>query len=257
MKELVVCSMFRDSMVWRNSKIRQVHRYFKQMKEQSVKPDIYALEGDSIDNTYETVSWYANNLAHITLVKCDINASRVTSDAEPKRYVELASLGNYLFQKVSGKYKYCLWLESDLIIHNTGLIESLLDLIKSDENIGACAPMIYIQNILFRDGRLRRDGELCQLPTIFYDSWGFTSEVCDFKQVTPYDRPQGIIDGGSVGSCVMFDLEFAMANNIDFGIDGCLRELCMGFRNHGKTIKIDCDKWVLHPGTAQVRGRWV
>jgi len=258
MKELVICTMFRDSMLWKHHQINQVERFFRQMKEQSVQCDIYAIEGDSQDNTYEALRYVADSTPNLNLIKFDMGNSPVTSDAAPKRYQELAALGNHMLEHVAGKYRYMLWIESDLIITNKRLVETLLREMKRNWRVGAMAPMIYIQNNAFRDARQSTEpNELDNLPTIFYDSWGFESRLCNFRQVTPYDRPTGIIEASSVGSCVISDLDFVNKKGINFGANGCFKGFCSAIIEHGKLVKVNTDIYVLHPGEIQVRGRWI
>lgn len=261
MKELVICTMFRDSMLWNNHKINQVDRFFKQMKEQSITFDICALEGDSVDNTYKVLCKYGESLDNLTIIKHSMGATPVTSDPVGDiRYRELALLANTILYDVQSKYRYMLWIESDLIILNPRLIEILLNNIKRNPRIGCIAPMVWIQNPTFKNNNINpKDyaGEFF-VPTIFYDGWGFQSRFVNFKSVTPYNRSvTGIIEASSVGSCVMTDLEFLSAQNIDFGIVGCLKGLCHSVAAAGKLIKINTDIHLFHPGQYQVRGRWI
>lgn len=256
MFKLAICSMFKDSMVWHGRKINHVHRFFEQISKQDFNGhiDIYALEGDSSDNTYEILQQY-----NCTLLKRDIGTSRVASDGNPLKYVELSRLGNELLHLTRDKYSHLLWIESDLIVENPGLITALYNRVN-DAIIGV-APLVWIQNRRFRksDQYPRARQQLRTLPTVFYDGWGFIAgDGSKFDWLNPTNFPhKGLINMCSVGSCVMFNNNFLSKHKLDFGYNGCLKGLNESIINHNGCITLDCDLYIKHPGDYCIEGRWI
>lgn len=256
MSKIAVCAMFKDSVMWHGTRINHVERFFNQILSQDFEGglDIYVLEGDSKDNTYEELQKYP-----CTILKRDIGTDRVASDGNPNKYVELSKLGNDLLHTVRCKYSKVFWIESDLIVHNTSLISSLAKSI--DDKVVAVAPLVWIQNARFKkqDKNYRTRKYLNNLPTVFYDGWGFVGANCEgFGFLTPpqiYMR--GLMPMCSVGSCVMLNNEFLTTHSLDYGYNGCLKGLNKSIVEHGGQVWLDTNLYVLHPGDQVKEDRWI
>ena len=126
--ELGICSRFRDSMTWCDYEINHVPRFFSQILSQDsdlIKRGNFAFfleEGNSVDNTYETLLRYSKNAKNIFLAKSDTSAlQHVTSSSEPSRFQELSKIGNRILEMAKGKCDNILFIESDLIIRKNYL----------------------------------------------------------------------------------------------------------------------------------------
>lgn len=248
MLDLAICSFFKDSQVWGGLKINQVDRYFNQIKEQNLEIDwkIFAIEGNSSDDTRFSLENAQLCGWNIEIIDDEISKdSPVQSTTGSNRMKTLNDLGNFMLEKVKGKAKNYLWLESDLIIPDY-LIESLL-FAQHRSKFDIIAPVITEQT---------RD--------IFYDIWGFVdldgkewnqnshNEYNPHHSKSEFDR---YIEMSSIGSCALISGNI-VNSGINFG-DNCFRGLCQNARNAGYKVGVDLETRIFHPSRYFINGRLV
>lgn len=242
---IAVCSLFRDSVVWHGRKINQVDRYFSQLKNQTYgfnNLQVYCLEGESKDNTFDTLSKYSST--NVKIYKDDeVSDTVIESIEKQERLVNLSRIANNLLSKIDyTDISHVLWIESDLIINNR-LIDDLLDvanLIQEESYI--IAPYVYLQNH----------------KHINYDTWGFRHLDGErFKiHINKRDNVKShLIKLSSVGSCALISADI-LKSGINFG-SGCFVELCQSAINYGAGVYASPVVEILHPGTILMKNRWI
>lgn len=242
-----VCSFFRDSMNWYGHQINHVHNYFSQIGNQENAPEdiaVFVLEGDSKDNTYETLLEYQKIHDNIFVIKDNVTFDvPVASTLNSNRFEQLSRLGNILFNASKWFCDYIVWIESDLLIPNN-LLHSLLADIQFLENTGIVAPITMLKT-----------------QNQFYDTWGFINmDGSTWDNGPPFskvlDTDKRFIQMLSVGSCMIIDAK-VLRDGASVGTNGCFRELCRQTCERAYNIYIDKQLTVWHPSSEIVVNRWI
>lgn len=243
MLDLAICSFFKDSQEWGGLKINQIDRYFNQIKEQNLEIDwkIFAIEGNSSDDTRFSLEGAKLCGWNMEIIDDEISKdSPVQSTTSSSRMKTLNDLGNFMLEKVKGKARNYLWLESDLIIPDY-LIDSLL-FAQNRSKFDIVAPVITEQT---------RD--------IFYDIWGFVnldgSEWQPQSHLVYEQEGERYKELKSIGSCALISGNI-VNSGINFG-DNCFRGLCQNARNAGYKVGVDLETRIFHPSRYFINGRLV
>jgi hypothetical protein len=249
-----VCSLFRDSQHWFGHDIKQVDRYFDQIKKQEdfLKRElqgfsgfnIFAGEKDSKDNTRQVLEEYKNDNNNIEIFDTESSDSQVESTFD--RVKNISKVANSLLNKsFEQKADYTLWIESDLIIRRDDLVFELHKKLQSENSAAIVAPIIWCKI----DHRL-----------IFYDTWGF---VCNDGESWENSYPFNInytssdyryLDMKSVGSCVLVKNSFISKDH--FGTDA-FRDFCKKTKEKGGKIYADKEVEIYHPSEHNIRQRHI
>lgn len=252
---IAVASMMRDSQVFHGREIRQVERFFRQLKNQqgrgtSFRLTFHLVEGDSRDDTHAAIvremsAWEEREGGPIgELFKFDHGGPNVSSVESDIRFKALSRVANVAFRAArdSGA-DYVLWTESDLIL-GPELTTSLLDGFRLGKGVGAVAPLpIFLQNA----------------QRAFYDVWAFCG--LDGRKWGNHELTELIIGErykpmAAVGCCALFGGNILRKVNADFG-EGCFPFLCAKLRDAGATVWLDSVTEIMHPSSENVRGRLI
>jgi len=226
--KIAVCTLFRNN-------AKDALHTFKQRMEwkQQVgyKYDIIhvCLEGDSIDDTYETIQSFQDRL-NIILIKHDTGGPHYPSHAIPDRLITLGKLSNIVLERAMEENpSYILWLDSDVTIPKN-YINRLLS-----HNKDVVAPMFFFEN-----------------STYFRDTWGYRVNNELFTNRYPYCktyRNNELFEVDSVGLPLISAK--VIKDGARFG-DEEIVDLCRSIRALGYKIFVDPSISVTHPrnGTA-------
>jgi len=238
--KVAVVSLFRDSNIWHGHEIRQVDRYIKQMKEQTYGFDnlnLYLVEGNSTDGTFETLRDYSLLYKNIQVEIFNNPYHAVESTTDPDRLRFLSMVGNHALSMVQGE-DYILFIESDLIIKKD-LIEILVKNLEENPEIGIIAPYTFYESV---------DG--------FYDKWAFRFEGRAFHPYYKEYKELGTIfpHMESIGSCGL--MRRNAFKGVNFG-QGCFPELCHRIKRKGYKVACNTELAVYHPSTMYVAKRLI
>ncbi len=242
-----VCSLFRDSQKWNGWKIKQVDRYMEQVFSQTLFKDksfcVYALEGNSADDTYEVLLHYAAKHDNITVIKDDGSTTPVESTGAAERFKSLTRIGNIVLDAARAECDHVFYIESDFIV-------------GSD----CFAKLEYSRNLL-KAGMVAPFPSLETNHNMFYDTWGFVSKSDSqhWSNYPPfhadYISKERYIEMLSVGSCALIDGEY-LSRGASFG-ENCFQELSRQVRELGGSVWVDKEVVIYHPSTMFMAKRWV
>lgn len=233
-------------MNWHGKQINQVHNYFNQIAHQENGPDevgVFVLEGDSKDDTYNTLIKYQAVDPNIFVIKDNITcAIPVESTLNPNRLLQLARISNIVLESAKWFCDYIVWLESDLLIP-TNLFQVLLQDIQFLEKAAIVAPITMLKT-----------------QNQFYDTWGFiNTDGSTWDNGQPFSKvlatDKRFIQMQSIGSCAIIDTA-VLRSGASFG-QNCFRELCRQTRERGYNIYIDKQLIVHHPSSELLVNRWI
>lgn len=245
--KIAACSLFRDSQEWYAKKINQVDRFFKQLEQEKCITSYHLVEGNSIDNTYQSImNWSNHTNTKVELIKHDVVGSEVASVVSVNRFKNLSTIGNLALEsakKVDADFIF--WIESDFIFEQ-GLISNLLKFSEYNEELW--------QNSL----------GVCPVPRFgnsFYDTWAFkgingeTWSNNDLEKFKKY--PLTYLELSSFGSCALMNAKKIKEYNLSFGVDGCFPELCRQAKSFGLKLFCDTTQIIEHPSSDMLGGRLV
>ena len=252
--EIAVASYFRNSQTWHGRRIDQAHTYFanveREAKSAGVTPRYYLLEGDSSDDTWETLCRYHDERPdQIHLTKYSVrDAPPIASIVSNDRFRTLSEVGNVVLRgaRDSGA-DLVFWIESDLLPQEN-LLSGLMDAtrILDWERVLAVAPVAVIA-----PGGHR----------LHYDVWAFegshgerfNNDDLGKLLASPFGRYWPM---NAVGSCALLNGRALREAKIDFG-DGCFPALCRAARDAGLNVLCDLAVRIEHPSNFNVAGRWI
>lgn len=220
---IAIYSLFRDNAG------PYIDRYFNRLLAQTYPMEelrVYAVEGDSEDNTYQHLLEDANYAVKRSLrtqvytVKTGIE--RYGSVVHERRFQALSQTANVALDAIAeDKWAdYILLIESDLLFRD--------DLI---ERLAAHA-----------------DGHNVVAPTILaggvhYDTWGF--RFANGNWINPFGFYNGVLEMLSVGSVTLYPAK-PIYMGVRFDLE-CMRGLCNRFVRHNHRIIWDTSIIVNHP----------
>lgn len=218
----------------------QVERYFRQINNLRCRWDgnvrVVAVEGDSVDNSYERVYETAKKSnVDLTLTQLHHGGPSFKDHQDnPKRWRLMSKVQNELFGLVSTVADdIFVYIESDLVWLSL-TIESLVEkVVHESTKFDIVVPLCIEANGLF------------------YDVWGFRKDGGRFAKREPYhasllyvDRDE-LVEIDSAGSCLVMCAQVAERVRIinDYSIVGwCQRARELGYR-----IAVDLNERVYHP----------
>jgi len=241
MLNISVCSSFRDSMIWNNRLINQVGRFFSQLNEQNLLGKakinkIACVEGNSIDNTYESLLQYKdlNKHLNVNIIKEESTNRSVGSFTTKERIGVLSRCKCLALDCIKDDCDYILCIESDLIIYDEFFLYHLLGAFDKIDKLGIIAPIITLDTI----------------PIYFYDTWAFrdkNGQKWNNYWVWNQDYIDNVryIEMTSIGSCSLIKADL-IRNGCSFG-DGDYPNMCKNIIDAG--YKVYCDKRtnIFHP----------
>lgn len=198
---------------------------------------VVAVEGDSVDNTRQTLEVGARclNLA-LDLRTCNHGQPWFGSVESEARFKAMSRVGNEIFEGVKVQDDVLVYIESDL--HwDAATIWRLIDQVCRWQVTGydVIAPMIFAGKA-------------------FYDIWAFRGlDGVRWEPFRPYhkdadgDHQNGhnLVEVSAVGSCLVMRGE--VARNIRIKNDFCLVGWCQEARQQGYRVAVDMDAAVVHP----------
>jgi len=237
---VAICSLFRDS-----ASGPELARYQWQMSQLAWPREetrVFALEGDSVDHTWDELTGWALDDERIFPMQRHQGTRAPRSVEDATRLVALSELMTLCISETLADdwADAVLWVESDLI-WTPDLIERL-----ARHRADAVAPWVYIQT----KARGNTDpGYLVGMGTdgrVFYDTWAFR-HVND-KRFSPHERPpvnRHAFPVSSAGSCLLMTREAAEAAMTprDMAIVGS----CWSIRDAGMTVLVDPSTVIWHP----------
>jgi GT2 family glycosyltransferase len=232
-------------MQWGGIHINHIERYFHQIESQTNlnqnEIGFFLLEGDSKDNTADTLKIYASERNNVKIFHQSATYGMVTSTDDPNRIASVSRLGTRLINEAKEHCQYVMFVESDLIMPDNLISTLLSDIEQLKAGIVAPIAMLYAQNI-------------------FYDTWAFRNlDDSRWQGHHPFshviDQYERFIPMKSVGSCAIIDGE-ALRKGANFN-EGAFVELCNNVRSLGYEIYADKLLRIWHPSSSLVNGRWV
>lgn len=250
MTKISVCSLFRDSNVWHNIKINQVESYFLNLRKQAKLNNIifkfHCLEGDSRDNTLQTLEQY-QKYYDVSIIKYDIGGSAPSSAGSNERRKLLSDVGNKcLHSALKDETDLILWMESDLIPVNNMLGQLLKSIEKIDwNNSGLIAPTAIIN----------LQGQNC-----FYDGWayeGISKEKWTVQDLGKFTSQPELIEMNAIGCASLINANNLRKYNIDFQ-DGCFPRMCELIRENNLKLFCQTNCFIQHPSSnGCIADRWI
>lgn len=222
---IAVYSLFRDNAG------PYVDRYFERILNQTYPLSdlrVYAIEGDSRDNTFyhllEDANYCLKKGLRVQVYRHNTGIEKYGSVVNERRFQALSETANVVLDAIAeDKWAdYCLLIESDLL-YDKDMIERLAKHVtKKKKEVVA--------------------------PTILagphhYDTWGF--RMADGEWINPFGKYTGVQDMLSVGSVTLYP-----AKPIYMGVrfdKKCMRGLCERFVRYGHPILWDTSIIVNHP----------
>lgn len=225
MPNVAICSMFNDSI-----RRGDLARYIRQIEAQDYPRDqlrVYAIEGDSVDQTYQRLMAWRQLDSRVTVGKCDLGQPVLGSVVDKGRFLRGNIVGSGCRQMAlaDGWADYILWIESDLI-WGPYLVSQL---VASAERLdaGLVAPWIYVRGGDWPAewyGPLPGDESpethyaaldtLPQSERLFYDTWAFR-HLPDGKHFTLNEYAPGPMpfQVWSAGSCLLARADVVAKSN--------------------------------------------
>lgn len=251
-RKVGIGTLFRDSQVWHSNQIKQVDRFFRQIDEQTIPNEdmlIAATIGQSQDNTEKVLMQEKEKRDNLVLLHDEGVTTKIASTTDQRiqepRIKDLSHIANVVLDELVG-CDYIFWQESDLILPEPDLIESLISSLEELPTAGVIAPMVYMEH---------SHGH-------FYDTWAFRSPDRDKKwgakaPHTPgFQQHEKYVPANSIGSCCIMDGGLLL-NGVRFD-KGAFVELCTQVRARGLKIFVDKTKRIFHPSKIGfVQRRWI
>jgi len=235
---LVVGSAFR------NSAGQQVERWIDQVVKLhgdagvlGIDVRAVAVEGDSVDSTYEQLRLHAAQLAERGImlnVRQHHHGGRAWGSVEdPERMAALSGVGNAIVDAVDADDDYMFYVESDLIWEPLTVLSLTMRAAGTGKGFDNYSPLVFA-------------GEC------FYDVWGYRGlDGSRFAPFYPYHSTlTGLhsvasgVEVGSVGSCILMQGEAARTVRTSAG---ALVEWCSNARARGYRMMVAPDLRVVHP----------
>lgn len=249
MIKISVCSMFRDSNNWHGININQVDSYFSNLRKQSKLNNIsfkfHCLEGDSKDNTLQTLEQY-QKYYDVNIIKYDIGGSAPSSCGSNERRKLLSDVGNRcLHSALKDDTDLIFWMESDLIPINNMLGQLLKSISKVNwDQTGLIAPtaVIKLKNI-----------------ECFYDGWayeGINGEKWSVGDLEKFTNQPELIEMNAIGCAALINANNLRKYNIDFQ-DGCFPRMCELIRQNNLKVYCQTNCFIQHPSQVNVAERWI
>lgn len=197
MTTMLIGSMFRDSMAYLPQYLLQQEVLGGLLAERGITPRWVLVEGDSIDETRQTLCGWAHGRRAEVVVRAD-GAPYYPSADLPERWAKLAWVANATLEAITLGDTYYAWIESDLRFDPRTIVR-LVEAVERDRPI--VAPLL-----------MGRDGET------FYDIHGTSAWGVRFGKWPPYhpaleEDPQFLSADSSGGVCVMWADVAAKARN--------------------------------------------
>lgn len=222
--KIAVCTLFRNCVADVIHTFQQRGEWKQQLSNTKYEVVHVCLEGDSTDDTYETLKRYQDNF-NIVLIKEDTGRPHYPSHAIPDRLITLGRLSNIALERAMQEDpSYILWLDSDVTLPRN-YITSLLAHGKD-----VVAPMFFFENSVY-----------------FRDTWGYRVKEELFLNRYPYCKNyknNKLFEVDSVG-LPLIDAKVIKAG-ARFG-DEEIVDLCRSIRSLGFKIFVDPSIAVTHP----------
>lgn len=188
---------------------------------------VIAVEGDSDDNTYDTLKANPPEVAEFTLLHVEHGGPRFGSVVNPQRWKQLALACNAVLVHASLTPQNFLYIESDLVWDNR-TVKALVDDLKK---VPAVAPMSFHLSD----------------PSLFYDCWGHVKGGRMFGQYPPYhpDLGSGLTVIDTAGSA--FAVRPNLVESLGFSAKDCIRGIGRTVRKAGAELYLDPHLAVYHP----------
>ena len=219
---ICLCSAFRDSCEYLQRYLAQVTALDEVLHARGDKLSFVWGEGDSTDHTRRTLN-AARFRFNAVVVDCSHGGTVFDSVVVAERFRQLAHVGRCIFAEIPKTADVVVWVESDLVWQPETIV-GLIDRLGDD--VAAVAPSI----ILHRDG---------WPSNTWYDTHCYyTADGKHFKHRPPYHvaNTGGMMEMGSVGSCVAMDAVLARAVTID---ERVIMGICEDIRKMGGRIWYD------------------
>lgn len=221
--KIAVCTLFRNCVNDVLHTFRQRGEWKQQLDQ---KYDIVhvCLEGDSTDDTYETLERFQKNF-NIVLIKQDTGKPHYPSHAIADRLITLGQLSNIVLDRAMEENPaYILWLDSDVTLPRNYISRLLA------HNKDVVAPMFFFEKSFY-----------------FRDTWGYRVKEEQFTNRYPYCkayRNNELFEVDSVG-LPLINTKVIKAG-ARFG-DEEIVDLCRSIRKLGFKIFVDPAIEVTHP----------
>lgn len=224
---------------------KTLERYFEQMQElqellakQKVSLKLVLGYGDSQDNTEKELRKHCVEFFQATLIDVSHGKTVYGSVVSKRRFIQLARIGNTLWNLIPKGTDYVGVVESDLIWRGVTLAQ-LLDNLQSLQAIGG-----------------NRKGQFMVAPMVlnpyntdFYDTFAFIKDGINFEANPPYhprfNESPTYIEMDSVGSCFFTDIR--TARFVEWPEVDVVVGLCRQAREAGTRIFLWKDLEVYHP----------
>jgi len=180
----VILSIFSNSEKYLDTYINQI----KNLKE---KPFLILLEGDSQDNTYETLKEFIKDYNGYLLK--DDRGKIFPSVVNPKKFIQVSELFNKIFDLIPDKASKVAFIESDLE-WNPEDLDFLFDLVEDYSFI--CPYVIY------------------KPENIFYDIWAYRRSEDDYFKHDLTTLSYEIEELYSAGSFLVMNADIARNNRL-------------------------------------------
>jgi hypothetical protein len=189
---------------------------------------VIAVEGDSIDGTYDKLKANPPDVAEFTLLHVEHGGPQYASVVDAQRWKQLALAGNAVLTHATLNPQTFVYVESDLhwdprtisrLVHNV-----------DRRGLGACSPMSFH----LKD------------PTCFYDVWGHVKDDRSFSRLAPFfpgnTGEPTVVDSAGSAFCVTADL----LPHIGFSAKDCIRGIGRTVRKAGAQLWVDPQLAVYH-----------
>lgn len=254
-----VATMMRDSMVWHKYLINQVPRFFNQLDKQILiyNPhlgeaerfigDVFVAHNDSKDNTLEILTQEKNSGSrtyNVHILEYTGKVGEIRSTGESSRIDDLSRVADTVLEKAREDCDYVMFVESDLIIYDEFLLTKLVDILESDDKIGAVSPLPFVDT--------KRD--------IFYDCFVFRDlDGTKWTNQPPWSKefnshPE-LLELSSMGSCVLMRADLIRDNDLRFD-GGAFINLCRQIRKLEYKCVTSKKCFIYHPSSnGIIKGR--
>ncbi len=270
MKNIAICSLFKDSVRWHSIETDQVNRFFNTIEEQkqnlnkNFNLSINVLENDSQDETERHIRINQKKNKNVNFLKLsdDLDFGPVRSVSSAKRINALGFLANLLFSFAKNfNPDYILWTESDLIFPQKDTINQLVEKMESDKTISAISPIIFAKLVMRPGGFVKsKDGKLLNSEKVFYDTWAYKNKNgSTWTNQPPYNieyylTKERYMEMDSVGSCCLVRASDVKDLNFD---NEAFKGLCSQIISNGGKILLDKELEIYHPTNYYIENRFI